>query len=88
MYWNGGLVQDRTQLLNLVVAKGYLTKLVGNDAVKSFIFRHEPEILELSSTRYQNYEFPDPERFVPDGYALVRVDVRGTGRSGGEYRYM
>lgn len=45
--------------------------------------RHEPEILRLSSNRYQNYEFPDPERFVPDGYALVRVDVRGTGRSPG-----
>jgi uncharacterized protein len=44
---------------------------------------HEPEILKLSSNRYQNYEFPDPERFVPDGYALVRVDVRGTGRSPG-----
>jgi uncharacterized protein len=45
--------------------------------------RHEPDILKLSSNRYQNYEFPDPERFVPDGYALVRVDVRGTGRSPG-----
>jgi uncharacterized protein len=45
--------------------------------------RHEPAILELSSNRYQNYEFPDPERFVPEGYALVRVDVRGTGRSPG-----
>jgi predicted acyl esterase len=45
--------------------------------------RHEPEILRLSSNRYQNYEFADPERFVPDGYALVRVDVRGTGRSPG-----
>jgi predicted acyl esterase len=45
--------------------------------------RQEPEILKLSSNRYQNYEFADPERFVPDGYALVRVDVRGTGRSPG-----
>jgi len=44
---------------------------------------HEPEILQLSSNKYQNYEFPDPERFVPEGYALVRVDVRGTGRSPG-----
>ncbi|MGH9808659.1 MAG: CocE/NonD family hydrolase, partial [Terriglobia bacterium] len=44
---------------------------------------HEPDILKLSSNKYQNYEFPDPERFVPDGYALVRVDVRGTGRSPG-----
>jgi predicted acyl esterase len=44
---------------------------------------HEPEILKLSSNRFQNYEFPDPERFVLDGYAMVRVDVRGTGRSPG-----
>ena len=43
----------------------------------------EPEILKLSSNRFQNYEFPDPERFVTDGYVLVRVDVRGTGRSPG-----
>jgi hypothetical protein len=33
-------------LLNLVVAKGYLTKLLANDAVKSFIERHEPDIFE------------------------------------------
>jgi hypothetical protein len=35
-----------SDLLNLVVAKGYLTKLLGNDAVKSYITRHQPEILE------------------------------------------
>ena len=28
-----------------MVAKGYLTKLLANDAVKSYIGRHEPEIL-------------------------------------------
>ncbi|TLS19610.1 MAG: hypothetical protein FDZ72_02945 [Betaproteobacteria bacterium] len=35
-----------SDLLNLVVAKGYLTKLLGNDAVKSYFTRHESEILE------------------------------------------
>jgi predicted acyl esterase len=45
--------------------------------------RHEPDILKLSTNRLQNYEFPDPERFVHDGYVLVRVDARGTGRSPG-----
>ena len=34
-----------SDLLNLVVAKGYLTKLLANEAVKSYIGRHEPEIL-------------------------------------------
>lgn len=43
----------------------------------------EPDVLRLSSNRYQNYECVDPERFVPEGYAIVRVDVRGTGRSPG-----
>ncbi len=28
-----------------MVAKGYLTKLLANEAVKSYIGRHEPEIL-------------------------------------------
>ena len=32
-------------LPNVVVAKGYLTKLLANEAVKSYIGRHEPEIL-------------------------------------------
>jgi hypothetical protein len=35
-----------SDLLNLVVAKGYLTKLLSNDAVKNYIARTEPEILE------------------------------------------
>ena len=35
-----------SDLLNLVVAKGYLSRLLANDAVKSYIGRHEPEILE------------------------------------------
>lgn len=35
-----------SDLLNLVVAKGYLTKLLANEAVKSYLQRHEPEILE------------------------------------------
>ena len=35
-----------SDLLNLVVAKGYMTKLLSNEAVKSYIQRHEPDILE------------------------------------------
>ena len=34
-----------SDLLNLVVAKGYLTKLLASGAVSSYIGRQEPEIL-------------------------------------------
>jgi len=36
-----------------------------------------PEILEGSTNKYQNWETTDPERWVPHGYAIVRVDSRG-----------
>lgn len=36
-----------------------------------------------SSNIYQNWEVVDPEKWVPDGYVVVRVDSRGTGRSPG-----
>jgi len=42
-----------------------------------------PAIEQGSSNKYQNWELLDPERWVPDGYALVRVDSRGAGRSPG-----
>jgi uncharacterized protein len=42
-----------------------------------------PEILEGSTNKYQNWETTDPERWVPHGYALVRVDSRGAGWSPG-----
>jgi len=42
-----------------------------------------PEILEGSSGKYQCWELVDPEKWVPDGYACVRVDSRGAGRSPG-----
>lgn len=42
-----------------------------------------PETAEGSSNRYQNWELVDPEKWVPDGYACVRVDSRGAGRSPG-----
>jgi hypothetical protein len=35
-----------SELLNLVVAKGYLKKLMENEAVRSYVARHAPEILE------------------------------------------
>src|SRR5262252_8809833 len=45
--------------------------------------RDYPEILQGSSNKYQNWELVDPEKWVPDGYAIVRVDSRGAGASPG-----
>jgi predicted acyl esterase len=42
-----------------------------------------PEALQGSSNKYQNWELVDPEKWVPDGYAVVRVDSRGAGCSPG-----
>lgn len=42
-----------------------------------------PDALEGSSNRYQNWETADPEKWVPHGYALIRIDSRGAGRSPG-----
>lgn len=42
-----------------------------------------PEILIGSTNKYQSWEVTDPERWVPHGYAIVRVDSRGSGWSEG-----
>jgi predicted acyl esterase len=42
-----------------------------------------PEILEGSTNKYQAWEVTDPERWVPHGYVIVRVDSRGSGWSPG-----
>ncbi|TXL92534.1 hypothetical protein EW053_03150 [Streptomyces sp. IB2014 016-6] len=45
--------------------------------------RDHPDTVAGTSNTYQNWEVVDPEKWVPDGYACVRVDSRGTGRSPG-----
>jgi predicted acyl esterase len=42
-----------------------------------------PDVPAGSTNKYQNWEVVDPEKWVPDGYAVVRVDSRGSGRSPG-----
>jgi len=42
-----------------------------------------PDVPTGSTNKYQNWEVVDPEKWVPDGYAIVRVDSRGAGRSPG-----
>ncbi|HET7199291.1 MAG TPA: CocE/NonD family hydrolase [Burkholderiales bacterium] len=45
--------------------------------------RDNPDAVAGSSNRYANWEVVDPEKWVPDGYACVRFDSRGAGRSPG-----
>ncbi len=42
-----------------------------------------PDVPYGSSNLYQSWEVVDPEKWVPEGYACVRVDSRGAGRSPG-----
>lgn len=48
-----------------------------------FMSETHPEILEGSTCSYLTWETVDPERWVPSGYAVVRIDSRGAGRSPG-----
>jgi predicted acyl esterase len=49
----------------------------------SRVIKSAPEVLQGSSNKYQNWELVDPEKWVPDGYSIVRIDSRGAGRSPG-----
>ena len=54
-----------------------------------FVLRDHPEVVrDGSSGKYLTWEVPDPERWVPAGYAVIVVDARGTGKSPGFYEMM
>lgn len=48
-----------------------------------FLTKAHPDLLAGSQHRWLTWETVDPEIWVPWGYAVVRVDSRGTGRSPG-----
>ncbi|MDP6173568.1 MAG: CocE/NonD family hydrolase, partial [Rhodospirillales bacterium] len=43
-----------------------------------------PEVLSDSSGKYIVFERPNPEPWVPHGYAVVQMDCRGSGRAPGK----
>jgi hypothetical protein len=45
--------------------------------------KEHPDVAAGSSNLYQSWEVVDPEKWVPHGYACVRVDSRGAGSSPG-----
>jgi uncharacterized protein len=42
-----------------------------------------PEVMQGTTAKYAVWETVDPEKWTPEGYACVRVDSRGAGRSPG-----
>jgi putative CocE/NonD family hydrolase len=63
-------------------AKGLAFQEGYADQWRHMVAEH-PDVARGSSNRYQNWETVDPEKWVPDGYACVRADSRGAGRSPG-----
>src|SRR5580704_10993052 len=63
-------------------AKGLAFQQGYPSAWQRMIANH-PDVAYRSTNKYQNWEVVDPEKWVPHGYACVRVDSRGTGRSPG-----
>jgi uncharacterized protein len=55
----------------------------GYAAMWDSLVREHPDAVAGSTNRYLNWETVDPEKWVPDGYAVVRVDSRGAGNSPG-----
>jgi uncharacterized protein len=47
------------------------------------MIQQHPDVAAGSGNLYQNWEVVDPEKWVPHGYACVRVDSRGCGHSPG-----
>ncbi len=63
-------------------AKG-LSFQEGNPGAWEHLTKMHPEVLQGSSNLYQSWELVDPEKWVPEGYACLRIDSRGVGRSPG-----
>jgi len=55
----------------------------GYSAAWQKMAREHGDVTAGSTNKYQNWEVVDPEKWVPDGYVVVRVDSRGAGWSPG-----
>ena len=55
----------------------------GYETCWNIMCKNQPDVPAGATNKYQNWEVVDPEKWVPDGYAVVRVDSRGCGRSPG-----
>jgi predicted acyl esterase len=56
----------------------------GKHGLKKFLFSPESGVPPGSVSKYAVWEGPDPEYFVPHGYAVLNVDARGSWYSEGD----
>jgi predicted acyl esterase len=63
-------------------AKGLAFQDGYSSAWERMVAKH-PDVAAGTTNKYQNWEVVDPEKWVPHGYACVRVDSRGCGCSPG-----
>ncbi|MBF0278882.1 MAG: CocE/NonD family hydrolase [SAR324 cluster bacterium] len=61
----------------------YLTFQDGYVSAWERMASQHPDVTAGSTNKYQNWEVVDVEKWVPDGYVVVRADSRGCGRSPG-----
>jgi len=77
-----------SELLNLVVAKGYLKKLMENEAVRSYVARHAGEILEQfdlvlkTLSMEEAVEQAERQELGAAGQNDAEQDVQGLDRQG------
>src|ERR1019366_8072437 len=52
----------------------------GYAKIWEILARDHPDVIAVSTNKYQNWEVCDPEKWVPEGYVCVRIDSRGAAR--------
>jgi putative CocE/NonD family hydrolase len=50
--------------------------------------RKLPGLAKRSTLAFMRWEMPDPERWVPEGYAMIHADARGSGKTPGQLDVM
>jgi len=78
---------DATALVPVIMTSGPYGKGVRYQEhyklMWDWLIEQHPDLLSGSTRSYLTWETVDPEIWVPWGYAVVRVDSRGAGRSPG-----
>ena len=78
---------DQTRKVGTIASTGVYSKDLaiqdGYPGVWSSLTSAYPEVAAGSTNVHQNWEVVDPEKWVPKGFAVVRIDSRGAGTSDG-----